>query len=190
MTDLAAPPARGSNSIIASIVDKLVALCAVIPYALIALGLRFVMARIFFLSGQAKIEGPVIPVNLNIGGLEFSVVLPAQIKDSTFQMFETQYANLPIAPMMAAYLFSYAEFVLPVCLVLGFATRFAALGLLVMTRADASLCAAGDVVADPRLLGRDPAGADVGRSRRDLDRRADPVRLLQGQAGRIARMMG
>ena len=61
------------------------------------------------------------------------MVLPAQIKDSTFQMFETQYADLPIAPTVAAYLFTYAEFVLPICLVLGFATRFAALGLLVMT---------------------------------------------------------
>ncbi len=138
--DRSTPPAPGSRSIVALIVDKLVALCAVIPYALVALGLRFVMARIFFLSGQGKIEGPVIPINLNIlpissstPGFEFSVVLPAQIKDSTFQMFETQYANLPIAPTVAAYLFTYAEFVLPICLVLGFATRFAALGLLIMT---------------------------------------------------------
>jgi putative oxidoreductase len=133
MTDIAARAEPRSNSTVALIVDKLVALCAVIPYSLIALGLRFVMARIFFLSGQGKIDGPVVPVPLGVHDLEFSVVLPAQIKDSTFQMFETQYANLPIAPTTAAYLFSYAEFVLPICLVLGFATRFAALGLLVMT---------------------------------------------------------
>jgi putative oxidoreductase len=133
MTDTAARPAAGSNSIIALIVDKLVALCGVIPYALVALGLRFVMARVFFLSGQEKIDGPVVPIDLGIRDFEFSVVLPAQIKDSTFQMFATQYANLPIAPTTAAYLFGYAEFVLPICLVLGFATRFAALGLLVMT---------------------------------------------------------
>ena len=49
MTEIAARPAPGSRSIIALIVDKLVALCAVIPYALVALGLRLVMARIFFL---------------------------------------------------------------------------------------------------------------------------------------------
>ena len=42
--------------------------CGVIPYALVALGLRLVMARVFFLSGQAKIEGPVIPVHLNVPG--------------------------------------------------------------------------------------------------------------------------
>jgi putative oxidoreductase len=133
MTEIAARPAPGSRSIVALIVDKLVALCALIPYALVALGLRFVMARIFFLSGQEKIEGPVIPINPNIRDLEFSVILPAQIKDSTFQMFETEYADLPIAPTVAAYLFTYAEFVLPICLLLGFATRFAALGLLIMT---------------------------------------------------------
>jgi putative oxidoreductase len=91
------------------------------------------MARVFFFSGQAKIDGPVIPVHLHIRDLEFSVILPAQIKDSTFQMFEAQYANLPISPPVAAIVFTYAEFVLPICLVLGFATRFAALGLLVMT---------------------------------------------------------
>ena len=133
MTDIPARPAR-SRSIVALIIDKLVALCAVIPYALVALGLRFVMARVFFLSGQSKIEGPRVPINLNLRGLEdLSVVLPTAIKPSTFQMFETDYANLPMPPTVAAYLFTYAEFVLPICLVIGFATRFAAFGLLVMT---------------------------------------------------------
>ena len=48
-------------------------------------------------------------------------------------MFDTQYADLPVPPAVVATLFTYAEFVLPVCLVLGFATRFAALVLLGMT---------------------------------------------------------
>jgi putative oxidoreductase len=129
------PPAR-SRSIIATIVAKLVAVCAGIPYALIALGLRFVIARVFFLAGQGKIEGPVIPINLNIPNLpemDVSIVLPTGIKPETVQMFETQYANLPVSPTLLAYLFTYAEFVLPICLVIGFATRFAALGLLIMT---------------------------------------------------------
>jgi putative oxidoreductase len=133
MTDLAADPPPRSHSFIAAAVAKLVAVCSVIPYALVALGLRFVMARVFFLSGQPKIEGPVIPVSLNIRDLDFLIVLPAQIKDATFRLFDTQYAALPIPPTVAAYLFTYAEFILPVCLVIGFATRFAALGLLVMT---------------------------------------------------------
>jgi putative oxidoreductase len=133
ITDFAPRPSPQSGSIIASIIEKLVALCAVIPYALVALGLRFVMARVFFLPGQAKIEGPVVPFNLLDRNLNFSVVLPAEIKDATFQMFQTQYANLPISPTVAAYLFTYAEFVLPICLVLGFGTRFVALALLLMT---------------------------------------------------------
>jgi putative oxidoreductase len=132
MTDLVAHTPPRSRSFIAAAVAKLVALCGVIPYALVALGLRLVMARVFFLSGQPKIEGPVIPVSLNIRELDFLIVLPAQIKDATFRLFETQYAALPIPPTVAAYLFTYAEFILPVCLVIGFATRIAALGLLVM----------------------------------------------------------
>jgi putative oxidoreductase len=128
MTETATRPRSRS----ASIVAKFVAFCAAIPYALVALGLRLIMARVFFLSGQAKIEGPSIPIRLN-SGLEFTVILPADIKDATFQMFEAQYAGLPIAPVVAAYLFTYAEFVLPICLVLGFGTRLAALALLVMT---------------------------------------------------------
>src|SRR6266567_1318187 len=105
MTDMPAHPAVRSRSIIASIVATLVALCAVIPYALVALGLRFVMARVFFLSGQTKIEGPGIPINLNLRGFdELSIVLPTEIKPSTFQLFETDYASLPIPPTVAAYL--------------------------------------------------------------------------------------
>lgn len=114
--------------------SKLVAFCAAVPYALVALALRFIMARVFFLSGQAKIEGPrSIPIRPGLGDLEFSVILPAGIKDATFQMFEAQFTGLPVAPVVVAYLFTYAEFVLPICLVLGFATRLAALALLVMT---------------------------------------------------------
>jgi putative oxidoreductase len=135
MTDVA-DPAPPSPSIPAWVVDRLTALCALVPYALVALWLRFVMAVVFFLSGQAKIQGPSVPIRLNIpemAYLDFSVTLPAQIRDSTFQLFESQYAGLPIAPPVAAYLFSYAEFVLPICVLIGFGTRFAALALLILT---------------------------------------------------------
>ena len=132
IVDISPRPER-RPSIIATIIDKLTLLCAVIPYALVALGLRFVMARVFFLSGQSKIDGPVIPITLFGRDAEFTVVLPAGIKGSTFQMFETQYAGLPFLPTVAAYVFTYAEFVLPICLVIGFATRLSALALLVMT---------------------------------------------------------
>ena len=110
------------------------ALVAAVAYGLVALGLRWVMARVFFLSGQAMIEGPVVPIDLHAADLAFSVTLPAEVRAETFQMFTTQqYAELPIDPVVAAYLFSYAEFVLPICLLVGFATRIAALGLLAIT---------------------------------------------------------
>src|SRR5688572_19204209 len=126
------PPPPQRPSIIAIIIDKITAFLGVVPYPLIALGLRFVMARTFFMSGQTKIEGPSIPLSL-FGRGDFTVILPAQIKDATFTLFQTQYAGLPLNPTLAAYLFTYAEFVLPVCLVVGFATRLSALALLVLT---------------------------------------------------------
>jgi putative oxidoreductase len=125
--------AAGPGAIRGGVVDTLVWLCARSVYALLALGLRLVMARVFFLSGQARIEGPGVPIQWPAGGVDLVVTLPAAIKETTFQLFETQYADLPIAPAAAAYLFSYAEFVLPICLLLGFATRFAAAGLLALT---------------------------------------------------------
>jgi putative oxidoreductase len=128
MTDTTPRPPR---SIIAWSVDRLVALLALLPYSLVALALRLVMARAFFLSGQAKIEGPSVPIHTP--WLDVSITLPAAIKDATLTMFETQYADLPMPPAFAAAVFAYAEFVLPICLVIGFATRFAALGLLALT---------------------------------------------------------
>ncbi len=129
-TDKAAQPRSGS--IVTWIVGKLVALCGLFPYAPIGLGMRLIVARDLFESGQAMIDGPVIPL-WTFGGIpDFSVVLPVYIKDATLQLFETQYAALPIPPATTAYIFGYAEFVLPICLAIGFATRFAALGLVIL----------------------------------------------------------
>ena len=43
---------------------------------LLLLGFRLYVARVFFLSGQSKIEGPSIPFALNFHDLEFTVTLP------------------------------------------------------------------------------------------------------------------
>jgi len=132
-SDVQREPEARSSSLIATAIDKLVAICGVVPYALVALGLRFIIARMFFLAGQAKIAGPTIPIALFNRGGDFTIVLPAEIKPSTFELFQAQYAALPLPPTVAAYLFTYAEFVLPICLVLGFATRLSAVALLIMT---------------------------------------------------------
>ena len=86
-------------------------------------------------SGQAKIEGPGVPIQW-AGRRDRSLGDAAgrRSRQTTFQLFETQYADLPMAPAVAAYLFSYAEFVLPICLrPAALLTRFAAAGLLALT---------------------------------------------------------
>lgn len=133
IADYPSGPEPRQSSIIAGVVAKLVALCGVVPYALVALGLRIIIARVFFLSGQVKIVGPVISIPLFFDDARFPVTLPADLKDSTFELFAKEYSALPMPPPVAAYLFTYAEFILPICLVLGFATRLSALALLVMT---------------------------------------------------------
>ena len=123
--------ARRSRSIIWVMVHGFVSACAAIPYALLALLLRLLMARVFFLDGQPRIDGPRLPINVH--GFDFSIVLPAQVKTETFGLFITRYAAVPVPTELGAYLLSYAEFILPICLVLGFATRFAVLGMLIIT---------------------------------------------------------
>jgi putative oxidoreductase len=138
MADAAAPPAAGSHSTTPSFARRLGAFFCALLYALVALGLRLVMARVFFLTGQTKIEGPEVPIHLavpgsNLPALDISVILPAGIKAATYQTFEAQYAGLPVPPAVTAVLFTYAEFVLPICLLIGFGTRIAAALLLGMT---------------------------------------------------------
>lgn len=122
--------ARRSHSITGLVVDGFVALCSFVPYTLVALVLRLLMAREFFLDGQTLISGPRLAQSLY--GFNFSAVLPMQVRAETFSTFLTQYAALPVPPVLAAYVVSYAEFVLPILLVVGFATRFSALALLAM----------------------------------------------------------
>jgi putative oxidoreductase len=131
MAERADRNARRSRSVTGLMVDGFVALCSFIPYALVALALRLAMARVFFLDGQTHIEGPRL--SHSIYGLDLSVILPLQVRPGTFSNFLTHFAALPVPPMSAAYLVSYAEFILPIMLLLGFGTRIAALGLLILT---------------------------------------------------------
>jgi putative oxidoreductase len=127
----AAERARRSRSVVGLTVDSFISACSIIPYALVALALRLVMARLFFLDGQTRINGPRF--TLSLADFDFSVMLPLEVKVQTFSAFLAQYAAVPLPPIVAAYLVSYAEFILPLMLVLGLGTRFAALGLMVIT---------------------------------------------------------
>ncbi len=119
------------RGLVRATIESFVSACAFIPYAVVALALRLVIARVFFLDGQSKIAGTRVAFDLQ--GFDVSVVLPMQVKAETFAAFMTKYSMLPLPPAFAAYLVSYAEFILPVMLVIGLGTRFAAFGLLVMT---------------------------------------------------------
>ncbi len=85
--------------------------------ALLALFVRIALAGPFFLSGRTKVEE----------GSLFS------ISGSTYELFETEYAGVPLPPHLAAIMATTVEHLLPFLLLLGLGTRFAALGLLGMT---------------------------------------------------------
>ncbi|MFZ3585182.1 DoxX family protein [Loktanella sp. DJP18] len=98
-----------------AILTRLNALFDRIPHDVVALALRVFPAMVFLQSGRTKVDGV------------FS------IKDSTWFLFEHEYA-LPLIPsQLAAVLGTTAEHVLPILMILGLATRVSALGLLGMT---------------------------------------------------------
>ena len=87
--------------------DKLLKYCDLIPYALIAVFVRIVMAHTFFVSGQTKIEGPTIGGPLL--GFDLSFQIPTAIRDATFTLFENDYKIPLFSPNFAAYLARKAE---------------------------------------------------------------------------------
>ncbi len=99
-----------------------------IPHSLIAFIARFSIAAVFWKSGQTKVEGLAIDL---VSGT-FALGMP-KLSASAVWLFENEY-NLPlIAPELAASLAAFSEHFFPVLLLLGLATRFAALALLGMT---------------------------------------------------------
>ena len=90
------------------------AVANLIPFNLLALASRLSIAAIFWRSGQTKVSG-------------------FAIREETFVLFREEYKVPLLPPDIAAYLATTAEHVFPVLLLLGFATRLSALGLLGMT---------------------------------------------------------
>jgi putative oxidoreductase len=131
ITARAAERARRSRSVAGLIVDGFVSVCSSVPYSAVALALRLVLARLFFLDGQTRVAGP--RYSMSVYDFDVSAVLPSHVKAATFDAFLTQYAAVPVPPALGAYLLSYGEFILPVLLVMGMGTRAAAVGLLMMT---------------------------------------------------------
>jgi len=84
------------------------------PYSVLALAARIFPAAVFWQSGETKVNG---------WGLS----------DSAVDLFRDEYKLPLIDPTVAAYLAAFAEHFFPILLVLGLASRFAALALLFMT---------------------------------------------------------
>ncbi|MGD9944871.1 MAG: DoxX family protein [Burkholderiaceae bacterium] len=99
-----------------------------IPEWLIALLSRLAIAAVFWLSGQTKVEGFALDL---VAGV-FEPGLP-RLAPAAIDLFRDEYRLPLLPPELAASLAAMAEHVLPVLLVLGLGTRFAALGLLIMT---------------------------------------------------------
>lgn len=98
------------------------------PYWLIALLGRFSIAAVFWKSGQTKVQG----FALDIVSGEFQVGMP-QLSGSVVYLFEEEYRLPLIAPEPAAIMAALAEHIFPALILLGLATRFSALALLIMT---------------------------------------------------------
>lgn len=98
------------------------------PYWLIALLGRFSIAAVFWKSGQTKVQG----FALDILSGELQVGMP-QLSDSAVYLFEEEYRLPLIAPEPAAIMAAFTEHFFPALILLGLATRFSALALLIMT---------------------------------------------------------
>jgi putative oxidoreductase len=112
MTDMpaAARPASG----VVQLVRGAIALMERIPYSLLAFVARVAAAGVFWQSGRTKIDG-------------------WRVNDTAILLFREEFKLPVIEPVLAAHLATYAEHFFPALLVLGLATRFAALALLIMT---------------------------------------------------------
>ncbi|RVD56748.1 DoxX family protein [Mesorhizobium sp. M7A.F.Ca.ET.027.03.2.1] len=121
MTEAVTAP-RGRLSSLLALVQHAEGLLAAIPRSLPLLAMRFALAVPFFYSGLTKWDGFL------------------HLSNGAHYLFEEEFKlhifgneiPYPFPPAMAT-ASGLAEIILPILLVLGLGTRFAALGLLVMT---------------------------------------------------------
>lgn len=124
----ACPVCTGLFCLPARLTGWLLGLLSCVPDSLIALIGRFSVAAIFWKSGQTKVRG----FALDLVAGEFQFGWP-RLSDSAVDLFREEYRLPLIAPEVAALMAAFAEHVFPALLLLGLATRFSALALLVMT---------------------------------------------------------
>ncbi|MBV9566595.1 MAG: DoxX family protein [Hyphomicrobiales bacterium] len=115
---LTSGPARPSGQVpakgLAGLAQRLIGVLDRFPYSLLALAARVFPAAVFWQSGETKVNG-------------------WHLSDSAVDLFRDEYKLPVIDPTVAAHLAAFAEHFFPILLVLGLASRFAALSLLFMT---------------------------------------------------------
>lgn len=119
---------QGKPSRLESLVHCAISLTERIPDSLIALLGRFSIAAVFWKSGQTKVQGFAIDI---VGG-EFHFGMP-RLSDSVVDLFRDEYRLPLVPPEIAAPMAAFAEHLFPLLILIGLATRFSALALLVMT---------------------------------------------------------
>ena len=115
MTDLAATTMRPGSRLRQLAVCAIHTLDRVSLETVLATPARLFIAAVFLLSGRTKVEGVLT------------------VTDSTYFLFEYEYALPLIPPPVAAHLATYAEHLFPLLLIVGLASRLSAAALLGMT---------------------------------------------------------
>jgi len=118
----------GAGGALAARIGRAVELMSRIPHSLVALIGRFAIAGVFWRSGQTKVEG--LSIDVVEGHFEFG--WPG-LTASAVELFRDEYQLPLLPPELGALMAATAEHVLPILLLIGLGTRFAALGLLMMT---------------------------------------------------------
>jgi putative oxidoreductase len=108
------PAVAHAESIPGRLVQRGIVALDAIPYWFIALAARIFPAAVFWQSGATKVTG-------------------WHLKTSAIALFQNEYQLPLVDPTMAAYASAFSEHFFPVLLVIGLATRFAAMALLLMT---------------------------------------------------------
>lgn len=107
-------PATPRVASLAAALQRIIAMLDRIPHSMIALGARVFAAAVFWQSGQTKLDG-------------------WRVSENAIALFREEYRLPLLDPVLAAHLATLGEHLFPLLLVLGFASRFAALALLGMT---------------------------------------------------------
>lgn len=105
-----------------------IGLLSKIPDSLISAIGRFSIAAIYWQSAQTKIEGFAIDI---VSGT-FTLGMP-HLSASAVDLFRDEYKLPIIPPEIAAYMAAFAEHFFSLLILIGLATRFSSIALLVMT---------------------------------------------------------